>query len=262
LPWSELVTKRGFGMNLDGTPDGRATAKTCKHEKFTGDEGEKIDHQLARVIGCIQGFRTSGLTGDFYRSEVPNFSFNRHLIEITGVDEMSNDPQVEVSIYKGVDQLVRTAGGDNFVPFTSQRIDMRFPHFNLKTRGKIVDGVLITEPISYARFPIRETSNVGERRIRDLHLKLKLTPNGAEGLLAGYEDLKAWWNIKSKGVTPELDKYSPAGMYRALHRHADGYPDPQTGQCTAISAAYNIKAVPVIVVHPTQNPQRLAKQAH
>ena len=258
LPWSELVTHRGFGMNLDGTTDGHATPKSCKHEKFTSDDGEQVDNQLARVVGCIQGFRTSGLTGSFYRSEVPNFSFNRHLIEITGVDSDTNDPDVKVSIYKGRDQLVRTAGGDAFVPFTSQRIDVRFPQFTLKTHGRIVDGVLFTDPIPYARFPIRETANVGERRMHDLTLRLKLTSGGAEGLLAGYEDTAAWWNIKSKGVTPELDKYSPAGMYRALHRYADGYPDPATGQCTAISAAYNIKAVPVIVIHPTDNRQHLA----
>jgi hypothetical protein len=253
LPWSEVTTKRGFGINLDGTTDGRATAKSCKHQKFINDSGEPVDNQLARVVGCIQGFRTSGLTGTFYRSEVPNFSINRHLIEITGVDNAANDPRVEISIYKGIDQLVRTAGGETFVPFTSQRIDDRFPQFTIRTRGKIVDGVLIVDPISQARFPIRETSNVGERRMRDLHLRLKLTADGAEGSLAGYEEVATWWNIKSKGVTPELDKYSPAGMYRALHRYADGYPDPATGQCTAISAAYNIKAVPVIVVHPSRD---------
>jgi hypothetical protein len=261
LPWSELVTHRGFGMNLDGTSDGRATPKSCRHEKFIGDDGEPVDNQLARVVGCIQGFRTSGLTGSFYRSEVPNFSFNRHLIEITGVHNEANDPDVEVSIYKGRDQLVRTAGGDAFVPFTSQRIDVRFPQFTLKTHGRIVDGVLFTDPIPYARFPIRETANVGERRVHDLTLRLKLTSAGAEGLLAGYEDNAAWWNIKSKGVTPELDKYSPAGMFRALHRYADGYPD-STGQCTAISAAYRIKAVPVIVIHPTENQRHLAAKVN
>jgi hypothetical protein len=255
LPWSELVTKRGFGMNLDSTPDGHATGKTCQHEKFTGDGGEQVDNQMARVIGCIQGFRTSGLTGTFYRSEVPNFSINRHLIEITGVESGTNDPHVQVTIYKGADQLVRSAGADAFVQYTSQRIDVRFPQFIIKTHGKIVDGVLITDPVPYARFPIRETANVGERRMRDLSLRLKLTPGGAEGVLAGYEDTAAWWSIKSKGVTPELDKYSPAGMYRALHRYADGYPDPATGQCTFISAAYNIKAVAAIIVHPSEDPQ-------
>jgi hypothetical protein len=258
LPWSELTTKRGFGVNLDGTSDGHATPKSCKHEKFTSDSGEPVDNQLMRVIGCIQGFRTSGLTGTFYRSEIPNFPVNRHLIEITGVDDMRTDPDVQITIYKGMDQLVRASGGDAFVPYTSQRIDVRYPQFTLKAHGRIVDGVLSVDPIPYARFPIRETANVGERRMHDVHIQLKLGADGAEGTLAGYEDAAAWWNIKSKGVTPDLDKYSPAGMYRALHRYVDGYPDPTTGQCTAISVAYNIKAVPVIVVHPTKS-QRVAK---
>ena len=48
-----------------------------------------------------------------------------HLIEITGVDDARNDPAVEVSIYKGMDRLVRT-GDNGFVPFLSQRIDPRF----------------------------------------------------------------------------------------------------------------------------------------
>jgi hypothetical protein len=260
LPWSQLVTKRGFGANLDGTSDGHATPQSCKHEKFTSDSGEHVDNQMARVIGCIQGFRTSGLTGTFYRNEIPTFSINRHLIEITGVRSGTNDPDVQVSIYKGIDQLVRTTG-NGFVAYTSQRIDTRFPQFTIRTHGKIVDGVLITDPVPYARFPLRETANVGERRMHDLVLRLKLTSSGAEGMLAGYEDTAAWWNIKSKGVTPELDKYSPAGMYRALQQYADGYPDPTTGQCTAISAAYNIKAIPVIIVHPAENQPTLAKSA-
>ena len=46
-------------------------------------------------------------------------------------------------------------------------------------------------------------------------------------MLGGYENTAAWYNIHSKGVDPQLGKYSPAGLYRALHRYADGYPDPR-----------------------------------
>jgi hypothetical protein len=256
LPWSELVTKRGFGMNLDGTADGHSTAKSCAHEKFTGDGGVPVDNQLARVLGCIRGFRTSGLTSEFYRSELVSFPINRHLIEISGVDSETDDPEVEVTIYKGRDQLVHAVGSDTFVPFTSQRVDERFPQFIMKTHGKIVAGELITDPIPYARFPLRETLIVGERRMRDLTLRMKLTTDGAEGLLAGYEDTAAWWNIKSKNASPELDKYSPAGMYRALQRYADGYPDPATGKCSAISASYFVRAVRAIVVHSAGGQQQ------
>ena len=57
-----------------------------------------------------------------------------------------------MTIYKGMDQLVQTAD-DKFVPFLSQRIDVRFPKYTMKTQGKIVDGVLITDPIPDALLP-------------------------------------------------------------------------------------------------------------
>ena len=36
-------------------------------------------------------------------------------------------------------------------------------------------------------------------------------------------------------------------LYYALKRNADGYPDPKTGENTAISAAYMIEAVPTFI---------------
>jgi hypothetical protein len=38
-------------------------------------------------------------------------------------------------------------------------------------------------------------------------------------------------------------------MWAALTQNADGYPDPQTGKCTAISTALNVEAVPAFIVH-------------
>ena len=36
------------------------------------------------------------------------------------------------------------------------------------------------------------------------------------------------------------------------YKVADGYPDPQSGQCTHISAAYNITAVKAMIIHPAK----------
>jgi hypothetical protein len=250
LPWKELQTKRGFGLNLDGTSDGHATSKTCKHEKFTGPEGEPVDNQNARAMGCIEGFRTGGFSVEFYSNEVVTSPVNRHLIEISGVDNEVNDPDVEVTIYKGRDAVVRRADRTAFVPFMSQRVDERFPEYILKTHGKIVDGVLETYPIPLARMPILHVQVPGEWQVQDLTLRLKLTPEGAQGLLAGYERLEPMWTYLSKSPGPATGKYSPAGLYRSLQRYADGYPDPATGQCTAISTAYRVNAVRAFIVHP------------
>ena len=54
--------KIGYGDNLDGTTDGHATAKTCKHDKYTSPDGKTgIDNQMARLVGCTFGWRKSGM---------------------------------------------------------------------------------------------------------------------------------------------------------------------------------------------------------
>ncbi len=153
LPWKELRTSVGYGFNLDGASDGAATENTCAHEKFTSADGERVDNQMARVLGCVKGWRKSGFMADFYSAEIKTKLPNRYLIEITGVDNEVNDPEVEVTVHKGIDRLVPT-GEDDFIPFISHRIDHRFPEYSYKTRGKIVDGVLTTDPIAFVRMPM------------------------------------------------------------------------------------------------------------
>jgi len=260
LPFSELTTKTGYGFNLDGTDDGKATAKSCQHEKFTNPQGIKVDNQLARVIGCIQGYRKGGGVSFYYSQEIANITINRHLIEITGVDDPTNDPAVSVSLYKGMDRLVRT-GENGFVPFLSQRVDPRFPKYTFKTTGRIVDGVLITDPIPALVMPRSYIRHFDDRKMRDMVLHLKLTPDGAEGMLAGYEDIDNWYSTHGKMLMAGPGKYSSPSIYKALHRYADGYPDPKTGQCTHISAAYDVTAVRALIIHPeaarvAANPRR------
>jgi hypothetical protein len=249
LPFKDLKTNVGYGFNLDGTGDGHATTRTLAHEKFTSPEGERVDNQMARVVGCVQGWRKTGFMAEFYSKEVETSPVNRHLIEITGVDDPTNDPDVEVFLYKGLDRLVRTASGP-FTPYMSHRIDSRFPQYIFHTHGRIVDGVLITDPIPFARLPLLQIELVSERHIRELRLRLKLTPTGAEGFVGGYEDLDSWWNTHSKGPGSDVGKYSPVGLYQALNRYADGYPSPTTGRATAISVTYQVSAVRALIVHP------------
>lgn len=260
IPASELMTKVGYGLNLDGTPDGRATVRTCKHDKFTSPEGVQVDNQMARVVGCTKGWRKDGFSDEFYNEEIYTNPVNRILIEITGVDDEQNDPDVDVAIYKGQDRLSRDPAG-KYVPFLTQRIDARFPEYSTRMRGRIVNGVLITEPdpSAIARLPIRWIAKVAERRIRNLQLRIPLSGDRPEGLLAGYEDSKIWWNSqKAHHIAMPAAQNSPASQYRALMRYADGYPDPETGHCTAISAAYRISTVRAYIAHPSGPQQRLA----
>jgi hypothetical protein len=250
LPFKELRTTVGYGVNLDGTSDGSATAKSCVHEKFTSPEGEPVDNQLSRVLGCTKGWRKGGFNTEYMGLEFETLRNNRILVEITGVDDEKNDPDVEVTLYKGLDRLVSTAPGQ-FVPYLIQRVDNREPRFTHRTHGRIVAGVLITDPIAQADFSVAWLTIPAERRLKDLRLRLKLTESGAEGYFGGYEDLRIWWNLHAKtAALADAGLFGSATLYRALNRYADGFPDPATGKCTAISAQYKVTAVRALIPPP------------
>jgi hypothetical protein len=44
-------------------------------------------------------------------------------------------------------------------------------------------------------------------------------------------------------------QFSCPAFYEAGKRLADGYPDPNTGECTALSAAFHIEGLPAFVIH-------------
>lgn len=252
LPFKEAQGKIAIGMNLDG--------KVGPND-FTSPEGEKgVDNNLFRVIGCVDGWRGPvGVLDQFGLTRMyRNSTYNRILFEITGIDSMSNDDSVEVTTYRGLDPLITDATGNNYVPGGSQRLDMRFGQKLITHRkGKIVDGVLITEP---ADFILPEYA-VNTQLIHDARFRLKLTADGAEGMIAGYSDIKDWHSAFIKGwstIRSGQGLGSQPSHARALERLADAYPDPQTGKNTAISSAIDARFVQVFIKHPEGNVAELA----
>ena len=251
LPYKEVRSKLAHGFDLDGTADGSATATTCSHQKYESADGPGlVDNQLYRAMGCTKGWRSTGAAAGYRMMEFPQYSQNRTLIEITGVNDEHNDDDVAVSIYKGRDPLLKR-GDEAFRPGLSQRVDGRVPPI-AHTRGRIDDGVLTIDPIPYARFTMRWNVRTGTRDWYDLHLRLKLTEEGATGLMGGYQDLENYWLMYRRGLSVSVDNsaWSPPSMYAATLRLADGRRDPETGRCTAISASLKIEAVRTFIVHP------------
>lgn len=252
LPWREVAHKIGIGDNLDGTPDGRETGTTCKHEKFVSPDGgaRDVDNQLYRVMGCVQGFRKSGFPEDFFNGELLSTPNNRFLIEITGVDDEVNDDSVEVNFYKGVDKIAADAEGIPF-PWLTHRVDARAPEYHQKTAGKIVDGKLITAPMpKLVRLFMHADYSLGDYEMRDARLHLNLGATHAQGTLTGYSDVEKWYFLHAKlaGRTQELGKWSGPALWQALLKNADGHKDPVTGRCTSISSTYQVEAVRAYIV--------------
>jgi hypothetical protein len=246
LPMREVHGKTAIGLNLDGK---------IGPNDFVSPEGEPgIDNQLYRVLGCIGGERSKGVIAENGNENLRTSAFNRILLEITGVHSLSDDDSVDVTIYRGLDPLILDSSR-NAVPLTTQRIDTRRgARFVHHLKGKIVGGVLTTEPQDVLLPWEQQSGTLTERSFQQMRLRLKLTPNGASGLMGAYHDVEEWWLSFSKiwgsGEIADISGWSAPTVYAALHRYADARPDPQTGQNTAISAAYKVEFVRAFIVHP------------
>ncbi len=109
------------------------------------------------------------------------------------------------------------------------------------------------------RFPFYGNTVYAEHYIRGARLRLDLDPDGksAKGLLAGYYDLETFWDYISRAeYLQAFAHFSCPALYKAAHALADGYPDPDTGACTALSSAFKIEAVGAFVIHPQTTAQR------
>ena len=250
-----LAEGRGaYGMNLDGTTTGEPTPKSCKHAKFTGLDGTPgVDNQLYRLLGCVYGFRSYG---QYEANENENRKSNGNgmtLIEVTNVDDPRNDDDVTVTFYRSIDQYTLDVGG-KFVPFSSYRIDAPNgkPRYSSSLKGRIKNGVLTTDA-GDVNLPFYGNYTYMNQLLRNMRLRMEIAPNlaSAKGMQAGYYDVEQlMFYIGGLGPIASSAISNCPSIYVAAHQIADGYPDPKTGDCTAISAAFNFSAVAAFIVHP------------
>jgi hypothetical protein len=253
-PMLTVEGKIAYGENLDGNTDGSATPLSCPHENFTSPDGRPgIDNQLYRLLGCVFGFRSFGYFDANPNNNRKTQGLGMILIEITGVDDPRNDASVEVTFYRSIDVYPVNAAGE-IVPYGSYRIDTTNgrPRYGVTVHGRIVNGVVRTEP-GNVDLPYYGNYAYMDMFLKNMRLTLQISPDGktATGLVAGYLDVDELnYYIGSLGITHATTYSDCASIYVTSHQLADGYPDPETHRCTALSAAYQIHAVAAFVSHP------------
>ncbi len=240
-----------YGMNLDGQVD--------DDDLVSPDGVEGIDNEVYRAVGCIDGYRYGGSVWQFDTTDMFGNISNRIVLELTGVDDLQNDDDVTVTTYRGRDELNRDSTG-TLSAGGVQRIDLRWGQpFIYELKGSIVDGVLTTEPVDDFRLIWSMANNLGGHQLfQGFRMRLDLNSKSATGLFAGYVDIDRWDHNLNTNWTTHFQSYghvSEPSLYRALRRLADGYPDPDTGENTAISSAVQVSFVQVYVLHPDANSQ-------
>jgi hypothetical protein len=238
--------KIAMGLDLDGK---------SKPTDFTSPDGKPgIDNQLFRAIGCIFNYRVGGSVENFESIYQKKMQINRAVIVLSDVDSLMNDDDVTITTYRGLDPLVTDATGNSFQPGGTQRLDTRWGRiFIHHAKGKIVNGVLMTQPMDFIKTHEIAYGDAAYDWLRDARFELKLTPEKAEGLIGGYADIETFHRSRNRTWSTHHLSYgqqASASVYRVLRRLADGFPDPVTGENTAISAAYTVKMVQVNILHP------------
>jgi hypothetical protein len=250
LPFYEAQGKVAIGLDLDGKTD---------ENDFTSPDGlGGVDNQLYRALGCIDNYRSGASVLTFDKTFFKKNQISRMLIQITDVDSLINDDDVTVTTYRGQDPLMFDATGEGYVPGGTQRLDIRWGReFINQAKAKIVDGQLTTEPLDFY-IPLEIARDEGANWwIRGGRFSLSLTAERAQGLVAGYADIDRFYYSRNRVWSTHHLSYgqeSSISVYRSIKRLADGYPDPATGENTAISSAMKLWLVQVHIL-PEQTPR-------
>jgi hypothetical protein len=254
-----LAGDRNDGLDLDGLQDDSATSSyTCAHKQYVGADGRAgVDNQLGRIYACLSGVREKGTLVPYFTQTMRNGMWSM-LIDVSGVDDPRNDPDVTVDIYAGDDTMVKDPNGQ--VLAGASLTPKSDPKFHRQLKGAIRDGVLETISIADLIIPdIMLSNRLPPMRIDKPRLKLTLLENGtAQGYLGGYIDAKQYTEpaVERNGESEQYTGVSCDGIYYAAKKFADGARDPATGQCHALSTAFRIEAIPAFIVHPDLQPAR------
>lgn len=249
FPFHEARGPISYGLNLDGK------VGPNDFESPTGVKG--VDNQLYRAIGCIGAYRMGGVVSFFDTDDMYGNAYNRWIIELSSVDDLQNDDDVTVTTYRGLDDLQRDGTGMAFAPGATQEIDMRWgKSFISELKGRIKDGVLITDPIDWLKWPNSQPGVAsGYYMIRDARFELDLTAEVAKGFVGGYADINSFSHQLNTNWATHHQSYgqlAASSLHKALRRLADAHPDPETGKNTAISSAIELTFTQVYLVRPEE----------
>jgi hypothetical protein len=243
-----------YGFNLDSNKD---TGDFIDPE--TGESG--IDNQVFKAVGCTQEIRQHG-PNEYAPLPISYWGvvvevMPALLLEISDIDDPQNDDDVTVSFYRGQERPVRDSAG-GLLAGMSFRVDPN-PKWHNVLKGQIRDGIITTTPtnINIATDPFV----MPEHNFTDARLRLKIKEDGTlDGKLGGYHKwFPFYWKygVGTWGVEATNNIDLP-GLYYALRKLADAYPDPKTGENTSISVAFQIDAVPAFVIHEEQSAQNVS----
>ncbi len=240
----------GLGFDLDDNPN---TGGFVSPEGVPG-----IDNAYYRASGCWMRFRGPEREVATYSNDGMHDGVFTIVMVLSGDKDPMNDENAKLGIYLAKDKMVKDANGAIARDYTF-RIDPK-QEFQTVADVKVTNGVIETKaPVTLT---MRDFYTPGffpkELVLEKARVRFEMREDGSLfGLFGGYRD----WMVHYRGAAGNGSHSSgaihetvghinlPIWWY-ALRRHADGMPDPQTGEMRGISSAYRIWAIPAFVATP------------
>jgi hypothetical protein len=242
-PYPQVEGKLAYGFDLDHNP------KTG----FTGVDGTPgVDNSFYKVSGCIGYYRGRQRdSGGFkYANESMHNGAYTMVLVLEGNQDPLNDSAATLSFKSSPDELVRDGKGG-----IARDYSFRIRKNNMPAESTIPvtikDGVIQTTSAQKLSLPTRSGRRgaPGGGIVLDQgQVRFKLNKDGVlEGMLGGYQAWEPIWRARANYIVEIVAKVDSPSFWYALKRNADGVPN-EKGEKTAISAAYNVWAVPAFEV--------------
>lgn len=246
------------GFDLDGFASTAAApgANACAHDDEQGPAGERgIDNRLWSVLGCIKGYARGGTIDEFAIANIREGQ-RTILVRLSGVDSLEHDDEVVLGVYSSPDPVL--VDGQGAMMDRASLSITSDPRHRSETRARIENGIVEAGPFDL-RLDFKGQFLAAEYALRDARIRLELAEDGTmTGQLGGYWDVEQFYDIYARQAS-RLGAFTVGfrcpGMYGAVKRQADAYPDPATGACTAISTAFRLKGIPAFVIDPEPAPK-------
>ena len=179
-----------------------------------------------------------------YFNRMLNEGLHGIVLEIRDIDDYQQDDHVVVGIYSTLDKPLLV--NNKIMPDSSFAIAGN-PRWHNQTVGRIDGGVLVTDPMHLTlnmEWAIGgEVGATEEYDMRKARFRLTFQEDGGiQGLMGAYQPLDNVYSLfRSVGAgVSAVAGVDCAAEFKTLVAMADGDPDPETGQCTTISLAYEV----------------------
>ena len=228
-----------LGFDLDGRVSGAEDSETCGHADLVDPEGrEGIDNQLAQLWTTL-----APLVGAQVEALMQNAINEGRLLvmmELVGVDDPLNDPEVTLNLFTGV---LRPSVGNQGLISPDQTFAFDYASPSSTVEGvSLVEGELVAGPVEL-KVPLSILDLNVIVKIERGRVRLRLSESGEmSGYISGalsVPDLIG--ELLNTGAERETRLVQPL-----FERNADL--DPVEGKCTRISMALSFEGARAFVV--------------